>query len=108
MKKIKCFKIVAVYEDDTSSSDIFEIDEYFMSDIANAIDLREDSAIDALRYLAILGSKAITGINPVDHENSIKTHFGNTRNINSMIRGRFVPEIGKNMTMEDEMALFDN
>jgi len=34
-----------------------------------------------------IGSKAITGINPKDYENGIKTYFGNTRNINSMIRG---------------------
>jgi len=109
MKTLRKLRITAVYEDGSSDEEVVNDSHEFMSDIFTAIRLQK-SPIDTLIYLANLGSKAITGINPKAYENGIKTYLGDTRNINSMIRGRFVPEVGKNMTLEDEieMALLGN
>lgn len=85
-KRITGIQVTVIFDDGDFVTETIGIDDEFMVDLQNNIRIRKNNAsvIPAMRYLLNLGSKAITGINPKDYENGIKTHFGDTRNISNM------------------------
>lgn len=90
MKKITGIKVTFMFDDGNSVDGIIDPNEEFISDLHTNIRLygANSRVVHALIFLANLGSEAITGINPKGHENAIKVHFGDTRNINVMTEVR--------------------
>lgn len=89
--RIKGIIVTVISDDGSFVSDVIDSDQEFVADIYNNIRHlgTKDHVIKAMTFLLNLGSKSITGINPKDYENGIKAHFGDTRNINNMIRDSF-------------------
>lgn len=83
-KKITGIQVTVVFDDGDYVTEGIGIDNEFVADLHSNIRVLDTCShvVDAMTYLLNLGSKAITGINPKDYENGIKTHFGDTRNIN--------------------------
>ncbi len=83
-KKITGIQVTVIFDDGDYVTEGIGIDNEFVSDLYSNIRVlsTRSHVVDAMTYLLNLGSKAITGINPQDYVNGIKTHFGDTWNIN--------------------------
>lgn len=83
-KKITGIIVTAIFDDGDFVTESIGSDDEFVSDLQKNIRVKGTNAfvIPAMIYLTNLGSKAVTGINPKDYENGIKTHFGDTIHIN--------------------------
>jgi hypothetical protein len=85
-KRIKNIIVTVVSEDGSIVSDVIDGEQEFVADLYQ--NHRQfgsnDHFINAITFLLNMGSKAITGVNPKRYENAIKTHFGDSRNINDM------------------------
>ncbi len=83
-KKITGIQVTVIFDDGDYVTEGIGIDSEFVADLYSNIRVlgTRSHVVDAMTYLLNLGSKAITGINPRDYVNGIKTHFGDTRNIN--------------------------
>ena len=83
-KKITGIQVTVIFDDGDYVTEGIGIDSEFVADLYSNIRVLGTRlhVVDAMTYLLNLGSKAITGINPKDYVNVIKTHFGDTRNIN--------------------------
>ena len=105
-KRITGIHVTLRFDDGDYVTEGIGIDSEFVADLYSNIRVfgNHSHEIGAMTYLLNLGSKAITGINPKDYVSGIKTHFGNTRNINEW--RQVFPKTSKEIMNEEKAKEF--